>query len=306
VSSKIVIALGSGPHGHDAVELGTALAALTGAPATVVDVFPFDDAWSGIDLAGAGAALRKEAEDAVARVAAALGERGVAADGEAIGDHRPARALYRLTEREDVGLIVLGATHRGRLGRMLRGGVADQMLHGAACAVAVAPSGYTGPAGPPEIVGVGYADTPEGREALSAAIALAERTGARLRIVSVAEPQPWLDSSVAPGYGSPELEKAHREALRGALEEAVASVPESVATESALLDGDAAGVLAHASADMDLLVVGSRGYGPVGAVLLGSVSHPLMHRSACPVIVVPRGGERSFEDLLDASREAVG
>jgi hypothetical protein len=38
-----------------------------------------------------------------------------------------------------------------------------------------------------------------------------------------------------------------------------------------------------------LLLYGSRGYGPVRAVLLGGVSTALAHRCACPLVVVPRG-----------------
>lgn len=47
--------------------------------------------------------------------------------------------------------------------------------------------------------------------------------------------------------------------------------------------------LADASRDLDVLVIGSRRFGPVRSVLLGSVSWPLIERAACPVLVVPRG-----------------
>jgi nucleotide-binding universal stress UspA family protein len=56
----------------------------------------------------------------------------------------------------------------------------------------------------------------------------------------------------------------------------------------ALLDGDSAGELAKASEHVDLLVLGSRGYGPLGAVVLGSVSSTLVRAASCPVVVVPR------------------
>jgi len=55
------------------------------------------------------------------------------------------------------------------------------------------------------------------------------------------------------------------------------------------------------SNDVDLLVCGSRGYGPLGSVLLGGVSRRLIHRAACPVVVVPRGTERAIETLASAA-----
>ena len=61
-----------------------------------------------------------------------------------------------------------------------------------------------------------------------------------------------------------------------------------------LREGDPAAVLAEESGNLGVLVVGSRGYGPVGSVLVGSVASKLLTRSACPVMVVPQGaGERS-------------
>jgi nucleotide-binding universal stress UspA family protein len=43
-------------------------------------------------------------------------------------------------------------------------------------------------------------------------------------------------------------------------------------------------------------VTGSRGYGPLGAVLLGSTTADLARTSACPLLVTPRGTQF---DLLD-------
>jgi nucleotide-binding universal stress UspA family protein len=55
------------------------------------------------------------------------------------------------------------------------------------------------------------------------------------------------------------------------------------------IEGGAAEALADTSADLDLLVVGSRGYGPLRAVLLGSVSTALVRSAQSPLVVVPRG-----------------
>jgi nucleotide-binding universal stress UspA family protein len=70
----------------------------------------------------------------------------------------------------------------------------------------------------------------------------------------------------------------------------VSSLGSAVEIGHRLLDGDPAGELARASSGLDVLVVGSRGYGAVRTVLLGSVARELVRTSACPVVVVPRGG----------------
>ena len=58
-----------------------------------------------------------------------------------------------------------------------------------------------------------------------------------------------------------------------------------------LLDGDAIELLARESGELDLLVVGSRGYGQLRAVLLGSVSSALVSAAHSPLVVVPRGAD---------------
>jgi nucleotide-binding universal stress UspA family protein len=46
--------------------------------------------------------------------------------------------------------------------------------------------------------------------------------------------------------------------------------------------------LEHLSDRVDLLVVGSRGFGAARRVVLGSTSDALLHHARCPVFVVPR------------------
>ena len=72
-------------------------------------------------------------------------------------------------------------------------------------------------------------------------------------------------------------------------EDAAGRVADGVATEPLLLHGEPADALAEAASDLDLLVLGSRGYGPVKGTVLGSVSARVMAAAACPVMVVPRG-----------------
>ena len=66
--------------------------------------------------------------------------------------------------------------------------------------------------------------------------------------------------------------------------------------------GDAAEELALYSASLDLLIVGSRGYGPIGRLIHGSTSTKLAHMARCPLLL-PRSA-RTVEagDAVEAGR----
>ena len=79
------------------------------------------------------------------------------------------------------------------------------------------------------------------------------------------------------------------------LARAVSALDSDIDATETLLDGDARELLARESGDLDVLVVGSRGYGPLRAVLLGSVSSALVRSAQSPLVVVPRGAEGESE-----------
>jgi Universal stress protein family len=64
-----------------------------------------------------------------------------------------------------------------------------------------------------------------------------------------------------------------------------------------LFQPPADGIVA-ASENLDLLVMGSRAYGPVRAVMLGGVSRQVIARAACPVLILPRGTAAGLDALL--------
>lgn len=51
------------------------------------------------------------------------------------------------------------------------------------------------------------------------------------------------------------------------------------------------------SGPADLVVLGSRGYGPIRGVMLGSVTTYVVHHLACPLLVIPPQGDR--DDATD-------
>ena len=75
------------------------------------------------------------------------------------------------------------------------------------------------------------------------------------------------------------------EAVHGALEQ----LPRAVRPLGTVLPGKAEEVLINeAEKGVDLLFLGSHGYGTVLRAMVGSVSSELMRSSPCPVLVVPR------------------
>ncbi len=77
---------------------------------------------------------------------------------------------------------------------------------------------------------------------------------------------------------------------QAALDAALARLPPGVEATGEILSGDVVDCLsALDDRDVDVLVCGSRGYGPVRRVLLGGVAARLIRQAAAPVVVVPRG-----------------
>ena len=83
-----------------------------------------------------------------------------------------------------------------------------------------------------------------------------------------------------------EIDRKSKERL---LEEALARVPGGLPCEARLLAGRAGSLLSEVSGDFDLLVAGSRAYGPLRRTILGSTTRTLIRSSASPVLVLPRG-----------------
>ncbi|WP_193105006.1 universal stress protein [Brachybacterium sp. FME24] len=133
---------------------------------------------------------------------------------------------------------------------------------------------------------VGYDDTTASVAAVRWAAELTRSTGSGLRIVH-AWTWPLLGAGMA---GVPVMDsagprnQAHR-LLDDAAEMVSRLVPE-IGVRTDLLPGNARDVLDEVSQTADLLVVGTRGLGPVLSTLLGSVSRGILHGAGCPVAVI--------------------
>jgi nucleotide-binding universal stress UspA family protein len=91
---------------------------------------------------------------------------------------------------------------------------------------------------------------------------------------------------------TPEGLEEERRRVQGELDEALAGLdPRLDASGELVTDPHPAAVIDDATDDADLLVMGSRGYGPLGRVLLGGVASQVIRTAACPVVVTPRPPE---------------
>jgi nucleotide-binding universal stress UspA family protein len=128
--------------------------------------------------------------------------------------------------------------------------------------------------------------------ALQEAIDLARGEGARLTLISVAAPPRWLGS---PGpYVAPvPLEDEFERRAQQVVEEAEALVPEDVPVSTVVRSGPAVqAILDRVEAGgHDLIVMGSRGLGSAGSLLLGSVSRAVLADSRVPVRIARASAE---------------
>lgn len=195
-----------------------------------------------------------------------------------------ARGLHEIAEAISADLLVVGSSRRGLLGRVTLGSDTIAAFNGAPCAVAIAPSGYSqGPALMREI-GVGYNGSYESEHALAVARALAAEHGAKLSAFeAVYLPAFGLAGPVASGDSIFEDMVTHAR-------KKIASLG---GVEPHAAYGQPAEELALYGASLDLLVIGSRSYGPVGRLVHGSTAQQLARSARCPLLVLTRAAREA-------------
>jgi nucleotide-binding universal stress UspA family protein len=267
---RIIVGYDGSPNAEDALRLGALLAKATGARLLIGYIYQAQPEWHGRD-----SEYRRELRDKVQaifeRARNSLPE-GISVDTESFASSVPAQGLKDLARSERDALLVLGPTHHGPIGRVVIGSVGEQLLEGAPCSVTVAPKDFHRRDDESlDTLGVAFDGSPESEVALRHGHELASVLEAELRALAVVK------------KGSKEEGK-----LKQALESAGKDVG-APAAELSALKGDPAKALSKAAEELDLLITGSRGRGPVGGAVLGSVSAKLMRNAPCPVLIVPRG-----------------
>jgi nucleotide-binding universal stress UspA family protein len=284
---NVVVAVDPAKH-WGPVHLGARIAHMLDAPMVVISVFPHHDVLDGPEDEGQRR-IREQAEGDLRELARGLP--GVeAADAKVLAGSSPARSLQELSERDDTLLVVVGSTTQGALRRIVPGSVAERLVSGAACPVAVAPQSF-GEEAPaePSLIGVAFDGSEESRRALDAGTQVARLASARLRVITVHEPLAFGNVPPGPFPVDASVNSMLEQRLRHVQRQAMAELSGVPDVEAVFERGRAADVLAAQSRQLDLLVTSSRGYGPLGAVLLGGTTHDLLHSAESPLLITPRG-----------------
>lgn len=288
---NVLVGVGEHEGGHDAIALGQRLLA-EGGELTLAYVYAGDArTWRG------SSPSYDAAEGERARELLETVREQTAVEGRLrwIGAPSVGHGLHVLAEDAGSDLLVVGSSRRGLLGRVHLADDARAALNGAPCAVAVAPAGYREHPVALREIGVGYDGSPESEHALAVARALAAELHCELSALEAVSVPTFLahGRSAPDGTSITELVNEARDRLAGLGE----LTPHAVY-------GDPAEELALYSASLDVLVIGSRGYGPVGRLLHGSTAHRLARRARCPLLVLTKAARRAETSPgIEAARE---
>jgi nucleotide-binding universal stress UspA family protein len=203
------------------------------------------------------------------------------------------RGLHELAEEIGADLLVVGSSRRSLFGRVWLSHDTHAALNGAPCAIAIAPAGYAQHPHLMREIGVAYNGSRESEHALGVARRLAAEHGAKLSAFeAVGIPTVAFIGIVVPS----------KDTIEDLVDEARERIADLGDVEPHAVYGRPAEELALYGASLDLLVVGSRDYGPVGRLVHGSTAQELARTARCPLLVLTRAARAA--DAADSGREA--
>jgi nucleotide-binding universal stress UspA family protein len=194
----------------------------------------------------------------------------------------PGRGLHQQAEEQSADLLVVGSCSHSAFGRAMLGDDTRAALNGAPCAVAIASRGYYAQHHHPLTnIGVGYNASPESDTALAMAHVLATPTGAVVHALEVVSIPTYAYGALMP--------PAIGDTINVMLEQATERMKELPDVDGQAVYGLTGEELAAFSEKLDILIVGSRSYGPIRRLVLGSTSDYLQRHARGSLLVLPRG-----------------
>lgn len=233
--------------------------------------------------------LEEEREASVAMLEGERETSGASAELVSILASNAGRGLHEQAEQQGADLLVVGSCRRhGVFGRAMLGDDTRAALNGAPCAVAIAPAGFAEHSNELRRIGVAYNQSPESEQALQTARELAAASGAPVQALEVVViPTVLYTGLVPPLVGA---------GVDSMLDESLARMKDLPGVQGRAVYGITGEELAEFGDELDILVVGSRGYGPVKRLVLGSTSAYLQRHARCALLVLPRAAAAARED----------
>ena len=295
MASRVVIGYDGSEASEDAVAFGLTWCRSTGDVPIVATVYPEEHPLGigRVDVEWASY-VREQAEIIQDKARATVGD---AALYRNVASTSAAHGLADLAEDVEAVMVIVGTAPETGITRALLGSSAERLLHGATAPVTVVPAGWRQSTSDRiSSIGVAYLDTRDGRQALQMAVRVALRIPAQLTLYSVLGQSSERYSYLVGRTDEQAFVDKARDSFGKAQEFAAAGVPPELELRTVLLEGPVVESLAALGPDdVDMLVCGSRGYGPARRVLLGGVSSRLIRRARLPVAVVPRATTASAE-----------
>lgn len=281
---KVLVGIDEHGRGRDAIALAKRLVSPTGKLilATIHPGFTF----FGKGDNGEFEAIERGA--ALDLLASVVSESGVDAETHCLGADGVGHGLHRLVELTGADLLVLGSSHDGEHGRVWLREAVRHALNGAPCAVAVAPLAYADLGTPITQIGIAYNGSEESRRALATAAALAAEMHASTTAFE-ALVSPIIDGHYGPYADDDATIRDFEDAARR-------RVGEETGMNACASAGDTVRELEVFSGSVDLLILGSRDYGPVGRLVHGSTTHSLLGYARSPMLILTRAArEREID-----------
>ena len=268
---QVVVGIRDDQAGRDAIALARELVSGDGAVTLlhvqVISARPAPDSGA----VGAAAKYRY----AIERLTTLANELAIAARVSCVEAPSPRGGLHEFASRQHADLLVVGASGRDEVGRLLLGDHTREVLEDARCAAAIAPAGYASRAASIRMIGVAYDRSVESERALELARTLAAHHQAELSALeAIRPPVHGRDPANVAGESQERVEEARRR------------IPALGGVHADASFGDAVDELRQYGPSVDLLVISSHKYGPIDRVLEESTSQQLADEPSSPLLVL--------------------
>lgn len=213
---------------------------------------------------------RAQPDEVAASEVALFKAEGFEAD-QYLGTGVPAEQILELVKAGGYDITMLGAGSSRWLENLLLGSTSTRVLHSSPSSVLIVHR-FEDPTVKPRVL-LATDGSADAEHALTTFLGLADPLKVSVKVISVADALPWIAPELPEALPVSEAVDAMESLAKQSAERAAARLGEAGFTvEAVCLTGAPVRVILDEARDCDLVVVGSRGLGAAGRMVMGSVS----------------------------------